>query len=164
MTKDASNDVVSGCRAKAANLPLFVYGTLIFPEVVRALLGALPEATPAVANGFSARTLSGRIYPGLLKEEGESAKGVLYQGLDSQMMEVLDRFEGEEYTLSIISVQCGEEEVDALVYLLSAPFAHLINKERWDLMAFKRDHLSRYVELCKEAGSMSAAELTCDDH
>ncbi|WP_445548822.1 gamma-glutamylcyclotransferase, partial [Frankia sp. CiP1_Cm_nod2] len=43
---------------------LFVYGTLCFPEVARALLGRLPCSRPAAAAGWRAAALPGRAYPG----------------------------------------------------------------------------------------------------
>ncbi|WP_250292550.1 gamma-glutamylcyclotransferase, partial [Frankia sp. CiP1_Cm_nod1] len=45
---------------------LFVYGTLCFPEVARALLGRLPCSRPAAAAGWRAAALPGRAYPGLV--------------------------------------------------------------------------------------------------
>ncbi|PLX41938.1 MAG: gamma-glutamylcyclotransferase [Deltaproteobacteria bacterium] len=161
MTGDASNAVVLHSSSQKKLHPLFVYGTLIFPEVVAALLGALSEARPATAKGFSVRALKGRIYPGLAEEAGALAEGILYYGLDGEKMDTLDRFEGEEYRLSEIRVACGEEELTALVYLLAEPFTELLTVDRWDRLRFFQNHLDSYVKLCRSAGPMSAAELTC---
>ena len=45
---------------------LFVYGTLMFPEVLEVLLGRTPEMAPAALDGWRAAALADRVYPGLV--------------------------------------------------------------------------------------------------
>ncbi|WP_261570896.1 gamma-glutamylcyclotransferase family protein, partial [Frankia gtarii] len=46
---------------------LFVYGTLMFPEVVSTLIGRVPPMESAAAPGWRAARLRDRLYPGLVR-------------------------------------------------------------------------------------------------
>src|SRR3989442_15410683 len=77
---------------------LFVYGSLLFPEVLLALLGRLPSRTPATAPGWRVAALPGRPYPGLVPGPG-SASGLLMTGLREEEWDTLIAFEGDLYDL-----------------------------------------------------------------
>ena len=82
---------------------LFVYGTLMFPEVISALLGSsdvLTRAIPCTLSGFQRVSLEGRAYPGLLKlDEHAEVLGLLIPILKPEDWIILDDYEGEEYDL-----------------------------------------------------------------
>ena len=43
---------------------VFVYGTLMADEVVRALIHRVPRARPAVVSGYRRHALRGQVFPG----------------------------------------------------------------------------------------------------
>jgi gamma-glutamylcyclotransferase (GGCT)/AIG2-like uncharacterized protein YtfP len=75
---------------------LFVYGSLLFPEVLEALLDRVPDSSPAVAVGWRAAALPGCAYPGLVPGRG-GAGGLLLHSLTPAEWLVLDAFEGDPY-------------------------------------------------------------------
>ncbi len=112
--------------------PLFVYGTLMYPDVFFQVSGRCPEYETALLPDFCPRRLSGRPYPGLVPCLGYQTKGLLLYGLDLDNMARLDAYEGEEYTLVAIEVISQGQRVAAQVYALSEAFYGLLEEEVWE--------------------------------
>jgi hypothetical protein len=85
---------------------LFVYGSLLFPEVLLALLERVPSRTPATAPGWRVAALPGRPYPGLVPGPG-SASGLLITGLREEEWDALIAFEGDLYDLRRLTLAGG---------------------------------------------------------
>lgn len=93
-------------------MPLFTYGTLLFPEVLRALLGRVPQSQSASAAGWRVAALANRSYPGLVEAPGEISHGRLLTGLSSDEWRLLDNFEDRRYELRrIVALPTGELNV-----------------------------------------------------
>jgi gamma-glutamylcyclotransferase (GGCT)/AIG2-like uncharacterized protein YtfP len=88
-----------------AGLALFVYGTLMFGEIVEELLGRRPVPTAAVATGWRVARLPGLVYPGLVPAPGRRASGLVLSGLSAAEWTVLDDFEGDAYVLCPVEVR-----------------------------------------------------------
>jgi gamma-glutamylcyclotransferase (GGCT)/AIG2-like uncharacterized protein YtfP len=76
---------------------LFAYGTLRFPEVLRELLGRVPELTEGAVADWRVAALADRTYPGLVRAPGGVAAGVLITGLAGDEWQLLDRYEDDDY-------------------------------------------------------------------
>jgi len=76
---------------------LFVYGSLQVDEVMEAVTGRRFSGRPAILPGHRRRLLVGRSYPGVVPDPGESTPGIVFEGLASDDLEILDLFEGEPY-------------------------------------------------------------------
>ena len=59
---------------------LFAYGTLMFPEVWRQVVGTPHSGTPAAAHGYAAYRVKNAVYPGLVCEEDSSTSGQVFRG------------------------------------------------------------------------------------
>ncbi|MBL7496093.1 gamma-glutamylcyclotransferase [Frankia sp. CNm7] len=88
-----------------AGLGLFAYGTLMFEAVVEGLVGRRLPTAPAVAAGWRAARLPGRVYPGLVPAAGGRALGLVLSGLTPAEWSVLDAFEGDSYLLRTVAVE-----------------------------------------------------------
>ncbi|MDT3438576.1 MULTISPECIES: gamma-glutamylcyclotransferase family protein [unclassified Pseudofrankia] len=88
-----------------AGLALFAYGTLMFGDIVEALLGRRPAFTAAVIAGWRAARLPGRVYPGLVPAAGRRASGLLLSGLCAAEWALLDDFEGDAYVLCPVETE-----------------------------------------------------------
>lgn len=77
---------------------LFTYGTLMHPEIWSNVVKGDYEFETFEIHGFERRALRERAYPGLIRKEGSKVSGVLYKSISEYDMELLDHFEGEEYT------------------------------------------------------------------
>lgn len=74
----------------------FVYGSLMAPEVLRALLGRVPSRVPATVRGYHRFRITDRVYPALYRaDEGESVvDGQVLSGMTRRELAILDWFEG----------------------------------------------------------------------
>jgi hypothetical protein len=120
---------------------LFVYGTLLFPEVLAALLGRVPVRTPAVATGWRVAALPGRVYPGLVPAENGRANGLVISGLTRAEGRILDAYEDADYQLTVITLADGRS-CPTYVWRTDV-LAH-----DWNPHGFAVEHLARYVEHC----------------
>ncbi|GAA2435489.1 gamma-glutamylcyclotransferase family protein [Streptomyces macrosporus] len=128
-------------RPTAAADPLFVYGTLRFPEVLRALLGRVPARTPADVAGWRAAPLEGRLYPGLVPAE-ETVTGLLLEDLTPAEWRVLDAFEGDEYDRRRLALTDGRH---CCAYVWSAG---RVLPGTWSVEDFAERHLADFVLRC----------------
>jgi gamma-glutamylcyclotransferase (GGCT)/AIG2-like uncharacterized protein YtfP len=118
---------------------LFVYGTLQFPEVLRALLGRIPDYSPVTLDGWRAAALARRTYPGLVPANA-TVPGMLLTGLTAEELDVLDQYESGPYDLRKLSLTDGRPAwsyvwIDATCVLPSD----------WSADAFAAEHLSGFV-------------------
>lgn len=122
---------------------LFVYGTLLFPEVLTALLGRCPPARPARLHGHRRLALRGRDYPALVAAEGHTVEGMLLAVTAAELAR-LDAYEAEEYRRVAVRVEdgAGAAPVAAWVYLWNGPAGALAERD-WDAPDWRRRHGGR---------------------
>lgn len=146
----------SGRRDRLAQGPdvLFCYGTLQFDDVLKALLGRIPQRTPASAPGYRVAALTGRVYPGLVvRTLGGSAPGVVLTDLSNDEWRILDRFEDEQYDLREVTLSSG---ATGWAYVWPGGDVRL---EDWDAAEFEARHLSAYAARCARlAPGLAAGE------
>jgi gamma-glutamylcyclotransferase (GGCT)/AIG2-like uncharacterized protein YtfP len=121
---------------------LFAYGTLRFPDVLRALLGRVPEHSPAIAEGWRIAALDGRIYPVLVPGPG-AAGGVLITGLTAGEWRVIDAYEDEFYALERLTLVDGRR---GWAYLTRDATAAL--PADWSPGDFSTRHLDDFAGRC----------------
>jgi len=147
--------------------PLFVFGTLMDPEV----LGIVCEAAtgravtePAVVENRARRWVVDDHYPVLVAAPGESVAGLLVHGLDERAHERVVFFEGEEFVLEPIVVRGGADGRGRLIE--ACFFAHTgceaVSDMRWELADWqanvKSDTLLRIRRYMDCFGVMGVAE------
>ncbi len=52
---------------------IFVYGTLQYPEVLRALIGRVPDLTPATLTGYRRYCVSQQVFPAIIPGEADDS-------------------------------------------------------------------------------------------
>ncbi len=129
--------------ASANPVPLFVYGTLLFPDVVRILIDRDPHRRPATVHGWRAAALPGRVYPALVHQVGSSTNGNLIEGLTADEWQTLDIFETDEYALTRITLTEGDH---AWTYTYTDPTA--VGPTTWNPDVFAEHHLPAYLDRC----------------
>ncbi|SDC27352.1 gamma-glutamylcyclotransferase family protein [Actinokineospora iranica] len=123
--------------------PLFVYGSLRFPEVLLALLDRVPANAPAQAQGWRVAALADYVYPALVPAPG-TANGILLLGLTTQEWHVLDAFENEIYQLHCLSL---DNNRSGWAYVCHS-FVGVLPQD-WDAKHFAEHELDSYVERCR---------------
>lgn len=123
---------------------LFTYGTLMFPDVLTALLDRLPAQQPVSTRGWRAAALTGRVYPGLVAATGGTAEGQLVHDLSGEEWRLLDHFEDNTYELRPVALDDGRA---GWAYVWPAEYD--VDEQMWDARQFVRDHLSVYAARCQ---------------
>ena len=140
---------------------LFAYGTLLFPEVLRAVTGRRLAGRPATLDRFVRRGVTGELFPAVVEaNDGDSVRGLLYLELDERDWRTLDRFEGALYERCAVIVRCesgvrpgpssrapspAADECHAFTYVLGETSRHRLGPDAWDEESFAREHLAALV-------------------
>lgn len=124
-------------------MPLFTYGTLLFPEVLHALIGRVPQSQIASVGDWRVAALKNRTYPGLVAAPGAIAHGRLLTGLSGDEWRLLDNFEDRKYELRQMTLLGGQNSL-AYVWIDDAEAC----SNTWDFQNFALTHLPAYVERC----------------
>lgn len=124
--------------------PLFVYGTLRFPEVLIELIGRTPQLDAAWVSGRRAAALPERVYPGLVAAVGAVTHGAVLSGLTAAEWRVLDAFEDDEYDLVPVFAHVGDRDLPAWTYLWKSEVA----AQDWSVEYFATEHLPHYTDRC----------------
>ncbi|MET7296959.1 gamma-glutamylcyclotransferase family protein [Streptomyces griseoloalbus] len=136
---------VTGRRDRLSQRPdvLFCYGTLRFDAVLRALLGRVPQQSPASAPGYRAAALEGRVYPGLVAgTSADVASGVVLTDLSNQEWRILDAFEDARYELRELPLSNGRW---GWAYIWPGGDVRV---DDWDAAEFEARHLAAYEARC----------------
>lgn len=128
---------------------VFTYGTLLVVEVMEAVAGACFASVPARLDGWERVCVRDAVYPGARGADGASIDGVLWLDVHDDALLRLDRFEGEMYERRVVRVTTADGPRDAQVYVIPRANEHLLEPAAWDLEGFRREHLARYLELCR---------------
>jgi hypothetical protein len=97
---------------------LFVYGTLIDPQVFQVVTGVKAPLESAVLEDF-AKVSSLKSFPYILPRAGARVEGFLVPALDGAILARLDQYEneGELYLRRLVTVQTGNGPRDAFAYV-----------------------------------------------
>ncbi len=122
---------------------VFVYGSLLFPEIAEGLCRQKLSAESAVLNGFARFALKGADYPAIIRKENSKVKGKVLLNLDERALELLTFYEGDEYELIPVKVELSEESVDALVFVWTGGNEFLETFD-WNAERFNKESLEFY--------------------
>jgi gamma-glutamylcyclotransferase (GGCT)/AIG2-like uncharacterized protein YtfP len=125
---------------------LFVYGTLMVPEIWHKVTKEDRSHDKALLGGFFRSKLKGEVYPGIHKKSGCAVDGVIYYDVSVLAIKKLDLFEGERYRRIRVSVNVNDQFVPADTYKLSTHFHHLITGEEWNLEEFIRSGNDHFMK------------------
>ena len=137
--------------ASPTSSSIFVYGTLMSPQVLRVLLGRIPSSlSPALLSGYQRHSVRGQVFPGMIPSNNvvndHKTQGILLQGLSEKEVRVLDYFEGDEYSRRDVTVSCQGQSYNAQTYVWSNPLSELNLDQEWDYAHFCENHLECYLE------------------
>lgn len=142
------------------SLPLFAYGTLRDPDMLRLVLNRplRPEALhPARAPGFHAVHYPGRVYPALVRVPGAAAEGLVITDLTAFERDLLDAFEGDEYIRQPIAVMIEEDIFEADAYLPTRRVP--ADNTAWSLNRWQTNHKADAIVSEAETASALRARL-----
>mmetsp|Transcript_26421 Transcript_26421/g.67920 ORF Transcript_26421/g.67920 Transcript_26421/m.67920 type:complete len:246 (-) Transcript_26421:351-1088(-) len=131
---------------------IFVYGTLMAPEIVELLIKRMPSHSPATLAGHRRVRVKGADFPAVVRElsaGGErtgQVEGLLLRGLDDVELTIFDDYEDDDYTRDIVTVTLPDgSQADAFVYIWGDHVRHKLTSEPWDYAAFRANDMEGYM-------------------
>lgn len=83
---------------------VFVYGSLLADDIVRALLKRVPPSNPAILHNYHRFSIKGRVYPAILPVENKRVNGKVLLDITVPELNILDAFEDVEYERMTVDV------------------------------------------------------------
>lgn len=121
-------------------MKLFVYGTLLFPEIVKSLTGEKPEYYDGSVDDFKVVSLKNVPYPGLIKLPGDVAIGKVIE-ISEPSYKTISDWEDNEYTATEVTLKSGER---AMTFVHNKPELWL--KTPWVKKYFEKNYLELYIK------------------
>ena len=126
---------------------LFCYGTLMFPEVMRRVTGRHLEVARATLDDYGCYTVSGHVFPGIVRESGAVTQGLVYEGMGGTLLHRLDLYEGDFYERRRVCVtDMDGRPLQAWAYVIPHASRGILSPQSWDRDVFEREHLKTYLQ------------------
>lgn len=120
---------------------LFTYGTLMVPEIMTQVSGSQYLSQKATIFNYVRKTVSGEVYPAIIKQKGGVVEGMLYFNLSKEAFERLDKFEGPLYERTETKAVCKDgKHVVTYTYVITPNFAHQLSDDNWNYENFLTNH------------------------
>ena len=123
---------------------IFVYGSLLFPEIVEGLTGKSFETQKAVLKNFERHAVAGCDYPAILQKKNAEVKGVLLLNVDCKSLKILTFYEGDEYEQKTVEVESETKKINALVFVWKGENSVLLSED-WEEGKFKKESIKYYI-------------------
>jgi gamma-glutamylcyclotransferase (GGCT)/AIG2-like uncharacterized protein YtfP len=113
---------------------VFTYGTLMFLEVWRAVVGRDFATVAGSAAGFAIYRVQDAVFPGIFAtDDNDAVRGIVYLDVDAASLARLDVFEDDFYERQVLSVSCADgQQRQAQAYVVPAHHRALLTDEGWD--------------------------------
>lgn len=128
---------------------VFTYGTLMFPEVWRAVVGLDFATRPATLAGYSIHAVRNEEFPAISPASPtDHVSGLVYHDLDDASIARLDAFEGDFYCRRSVKV-CYQDGAASFAeaYVVAEQGRALLLPEEWRADSFlARGGLQQFME------------------
>lgn len=126
---------------------LFAYGTLMSEEIIKAVIGFVPEKKQGTISGFRRYAIKNAHYPGVKPAESSSVEGVVYLSIDREAWRRLDLFEGNMYyRREVVVVLDDGVRTEAEVYVVKPEFISSLADHDWSFSRFRKSGKTFFVE------------------
>ena len=126
---------------------LFTYGTLMFPDVWRRVVGRDFACQPATLRGYAVYRVRDDVYPVLVASEPTAtADGLVYFNLGLETVEKLDRYESNVYVRQTVGATLDDDRlVECQTYFLSPKHRGRATADGWTAAWFAQHALEAYL-------------------
>jgi gamma-glutamylcyclotransferase (GGCT)/AIG2-like uncharacterized protein YtfP len=118
---------------------VFTYGTLMFLDVWRTVVGREFRTVEGAAAGFAIFRVANAVFPGIVEVDAAAGvQGVVYLDVDERSVDRLDRFEDEFYERRTISIDCADGATRlAEAYVVPESKRGVLTTEPWERDTFR---------------------------
>lgn len=122
---------------------VFVYGSLLFPEIADGLCRCRVNTAAATLKGFARYALKGADYPAIIPHDGSKVTGKVLLNIDEKAIKLLQFYEGDEYEMRSVEVETESAKIKAIAFVWNAGNKFLENFD-WSIDKFKTESLEFY--------------------
>lgn len=134
-----------------AFMSVFVYGTLQYPKILKALLGRVPVSEHAIVKGYVRYGVKGEPFPAVVQCHDGEVPGLVLSGLDQTEMDILDEYEGEQYAKrSVDALIDGKHVRETLIYVWKDEYNEWLDGKEWNREAFETIHFEDYFAMVND--------------
>ena len=126
-------------------MKLFVYGTLIFDEILSELLKRKFVSAPGLLENYEMKKFLNAEYPGIIAEKNSRVSGKIIFNINAQDIAILDAYEGVMYKRRILKVKTNSKEYDCQVYIVKGKYRKKLSEDPWCPLGFRNNSLNSYV-------------------
>jgi gamma-glutamylcyclotransferase (GGCT)/AIG2-like uncharacterized protein YtfP len=131
---------------------LFAYGTLMFPEIWRRVVGRDFATLPATLAGYAVYHVANGVYPVMVAADADSpVSGLIYVDVDVASMALLDEYESDLYDRVAVIASADDRRIECQAYVLPASRRSYASNEPWNAERFKSEALAEYLRRLTEA-------------
>lgn len=126
---------------------LFVYGTLMVPEVALKICGRVPTEKALITNHQSFKIYIDNdvlFYPALVPVQGINTEGMVFRDISDEELKMLDAYEGNEYKRKLCTVETATGTIDAWCYLWFGGAAYEL-RDSWSIDWFITHFLDDFM-------------------
>jgi gamma-glutamylcyclotransferase (GGCT)/AIG2-like uncharacterized protein YtfP len=125
---------------------LFTYGTLMFNQVWRQVVGRLNPSLPATLEGHRIGKITGQVFPGMTICPGGRVSGRAWWDVTPGELALLDEFESGLYErMEVPAILLDGSRRSCWAYLVRPEHQGMLLEERWDPAEFEHLHLATYL-------------------
>lgn len=125
---------------------VFTYGSLMFDEVWRAVVGRTGPSVAGQLTDHEAWKLAGQTFPGLAPAPGRLVNGRIWQGVTETELGKLDVFESGIYDRQLLAVRAEDgTTLPCWAYIVRPDSRTLLLPDPWDREEFARLHLRDFL-------------------
>jgi gamma-glutamylcyclotransferase (GGCT)/AIG2-like uncharacterized protein YtfP len=126
---------------------LFTYGSLMFEPVWAATVGRTYGTGKGVLRGYAIYKVHNEVYPGIIKaSHDDSVTGLIYYDIGANVLQTLDRFEGDYYYRDTVEVDVGSSRKESChAYLVKSEYFYILDCEKWHAEWFEQHGLKRFL-------------------
>lgn len=128
---------------------LFVYGTLIFEEILFALLQKRYISIPGLLRNHAIKKFSSAEYPGIIPDITATVSGKIIFDISQNDISILDTYEGIMYQRTKIAVSTNSEYYKCQTYLVKDRYKAKLSQAAWCPLDFQKNSLKHYLENLK---------------
>lgn len=125
---------------------VFVYGSLLFSDIVSGLTGNSFTSEKAILPHFKRCRVKEADYPAIIENYVTNVQGKILFDVNDNALKQLAFFEGEDYEVREVTALCRGENVQVLLFCWIGPRNSLTNED-WNLELFKSESLEYYTEI-----------------
>lgn len=123
----------------------FFYGTLLDPDVRRAVLGSATEAgTPAVLHGWRRVFVRGDSYPVIRPTSGSTVDGLVFAAVNVEGTRMLRKYEGPSYRARRLTVRGADGGSVSAAVFVPKDFG-VATGRAWTLASWQVRHKRPYL-------------------